>query len=141
MIVLDAIALLAMDGPLQTTRAVAPIAGVTLMAIQHRHSMPEIEGERFVTFQPLVNPVEALAQIGSPELGVDTSNRVDAAQGLAQPLLPETSPRNGLYRMEASQLRPKHDQGGFQPHHRGNPRRKPPIGDLLKNAIRSVEDL
>ena len=80
--------------------------------------------------------VDALAQVASLELGVYTSNRVDTAQGLTQPVLPETSPRNGLYRMQASQLGPEHDQGGFQPHHRGNPRRRPPIGDLFQKAIR-----
>ena len=58
----------------------AAVAGVTLVPIQHRHIPPQVEGERFVALQALVNAVEAGPQFVAVELGVNAPDGICTAR-------------------------------------------------------------
>jgi hypothetical protein len=140
-VILCAIPLLGFDGAREASRAVTAIAGVTFVAIQHRHADSMNVGQRLVSLQTFVDVMNALSQLIGINQGVDASDRVGAAQRPSQPALPESGGARPFEGIEASHPGPEQNQNAVKDTDGRDAGFPPPFRDAGEEFSRQAEDL
>ena len=95
----------------------------------------------FVTFQTLVDVVNPFPESGGIEQDMDATDRVRAADGFSEPVLPEASPGRQFESVETSHLGPEQDRRRFYDRRRGDTWLQSPIRDRRDDVLGKVKDL
>lgn len=139
-IILSAFSVFGFDGALPAARTMAAIAGVLLVAVQHRYIQAEIERESLVAFQPGVDRMQTVPQLAGLNTGMDPSHGIGADRLPPGPAFPEPRSLHCLQCIEASQVRPKHRYAGLQYRSGWDARLQAPVGHPGQQAGK-VKDL
>jgi hypothetical protein len=114
---------------------------VAFVTVQNDYAQAMNIRQGFVTFQTLIDEVNPFPESGGIEQGMDATDRVGAADGFSEPVLPEASPGRQFEGIEASHPSPEQDRRRFYDRRRGDTWLPSPIRDRRDEVLGKVKNL
>ena len=114
---------------------------MAFVAVQDRDAHPLHIGQGLVAFQALIDVVNAVPELLGIQQRMDASQRVGAAGGLVQPVLPKAGAPDQGPGVEAAQAGPEQYQGRFAHGCGGDTGFQSPIRERRQDVPGDVKDL
>jgi len=111
------------------------------VAIQDRDIQTQIQRQGLIPLELAVDLVEAVPQLADIHHSMHPPHGVGADHGPLEPPLPESGGRDRFQRIEASQTRPEHRQGGLQDERGWSPRMLSLVGNFVEHLAGKVKHL